>query len=256
MSRLVRAELRKLGSVPSTYVSLLAVTVLAVAVGVSSTSGVAHAWPTSSAADRAAFDAVGTSLTGFELGALGFGVFGVLVVSPEYGTGLILATLSATPRRLRVFTAKVLCLVGLAVAVAAGLVLGTFLLGQRLLAGTHRGVGLGDAGVARTLATAVLYLVTVAVLGLGLGSLVRHTAGALGLLFAVVFLAYGAARALEGWSYLPDRLLLANAADALGQVHPVASPRTPSLGLAAADLAGYVAVSLGLGLWRFRRDPL
>ena len=74
-------------------------------------------------------------------------------------------------------------------------------------------------------------------------------------LIAVVFLAYGAARAVEAWSFLPSRLLLSNAGDVVAQVHATAAkPRLPSLTVAYLDLAGYVLIILGLGAWRARRD--
>ena len=74
---------------------------------------------------------------------------------------------------------------------------------------------------------------------------------------ALVFLAYPAARAFEGSSYLPDHLLLINAATALATVNrPVGlhAGRIPSLGFALFDLALYLAVFLGLGAWRTQRD--
>ena len=71
----------------------------------------------------------------------------------------------------------------------------------------------------------------------------------------MVFLAYGAARALEGWSYLPSRLLLSNAGDVMAQVHAVAAkPRLPSLARAYLDRALYFTAALGLGAWRSTRD--
>jgi hypothetical protein len=76
-------------------------------------------------------------------------------------------------------------------------------------------------------------------------------------MFALIYLAYGAARAVEGWSWLPDRLLLTNASLVLAQAHvPVGpvGPRFPSIGLAAVDLAGYVVAALTLGAWRTSRD--
>jgi ABC-2 type transport system permease protein len=64
------------------------------------------------------------------------------------------------------------------------------------------------------------------------------------------------ARALEGWSFLPGRLLLTNAATVLAQVNPPTVPalRVPSLPMAYLDLAIYVVVAVGLGAWRVSRD--
>jgi hypothetical protein len=60
------------------------------------------------------------------------------------------------------------------------------------------------------------------------------------------------------FSYLPDRLLLVNAARALASTHPVTGPqadRIPSLGMAYLDLLIYLVVFLGGAAWRMARDP-
>ena len=57
----------------------------------------------------------------------------------------------------------------------------------------------------------------------------------------VVFLAWPVARAVEGFSYLPDRWLLVNAADVLVSTHPPTGPnalRTPSFAMAC--VAGHL----------------
>lgn len=78
--------------------------------GILDTRSVAHHWATMSAADRAHFDPVGDSFTGLVFAQLAFGVLGVLTIGTEYGTGMIRATLTATPRRGTVFTAKAVVL--------------------------------------------------------------------------------------------------------------------------------------------------
>jgi hypothetical protein len=100
-------------------------------------------------------------------------------------------------------------------------------------------------------------MVVVTLVGFGLGALLRHTAAALTVMFALVFLAWPAARAVESVSYLPDRWLLVNAAGALVSIHPPSGPdipRTPSVGMACLELATYVVVLLGAGAWRATRD--
>ncbi|MCO6004121.1 hypothetical protein NE236_03935 [Actinoallomurus purpureus] len=77
-------------------------------------------------------------------------------------------------------------------------------------------------------------------------------------MFALTFLAWPVARALESWSYLPDHLLLANAADVLTRATPPGGPhaaRLPSMGIAWLDLALDLVVFLALGAWRTTRDP-
>ena len=76
-------------------------------------------------------------------------------------------------------------------------------------------------------------------------------------MFAVVFLAYPAARAVEGLTYLPDHLLLINAATVLATTSAAAGPhaaRVPTIGFACFDLVLYLVVFLGLGVWRITRD--
>jgi ABC-2 type transport system permease protein len=251
----LRAEWIKLWSVRSTAIVLAGAALLTFGLAVAEPLSTVGSWDTLTPADRAAFDAVGSSFSGLVFAQLAFGVLGVLAVTAEHATGTITATLTATPRRGVVFAAKAGVVGGTALVVGELLAFGAFLVGQALLHRRRLDVGLGDPGVLRAVASAGLYLFVIAMLGLGLGALLRHGAGALGALFGLVFLAYGAARGLEGWSYLPGRLLLSNAADVVAQVHAVAAkPRLPSLPLAYADLAGYLVLALALGAWRARRD--
>lgn len=251
----LRAEWIKLWSMRSTGLALCCAALLGVGLGLADTFGTVGSWDTMASSDRAAFDAVGSALSGFTFGQLAFGVLGVLAVSTEYGTGGIVATLTGTPRRGVVFVAKAVVLGGITLVAGQVLAFGTFLLGQAVLARRDLDVNLGGPGVLRAVASAGLYLFVIAMVGLGLGAFVRHSAGAIAALIGLVFLAYGAARAVESWSYLPSRLLLSNAGDVVAQVHAVAAkPRLPSLGLAYADLAMYLALTLGLGAWRALRD--
>jgi energy-coupling factor transporter ATP-binding protein EcfA2 len=57
----------------------------------------------------------------------------------------------------------------------------------QLLAGKHAGVSLADPGVLSAVFGSGLYLTLVAVLGFGLGTAIRHTAGALAAFFGVLF---------------------------------------------------------------------
>jgi ABC-type transport system involved in multi-copper enzyme maturation permease subunit len=244
------AEWLKLRTLRSTYVALLGALAFALLLGILDTSSAARQH------DVSDFDAVGASLNGFVFAQLAFAVLGVLAVSSEYGTGAIRLTFQANPGRTSVFAAKTLVLGVLTIVAGEVFCVVTFLAGQAVLSSSGRAVGFGSPAVVRAVLSAGLYLAVVALVGSGLGALVRHTAGAISGMFALIFLAWPAAKALEGWSYLPSRLVLANAADVLAQTHAaVAHPeRLPSLGLAYLDLALYALVALGLGVWRFSRD--
>jgi len=210
-----------------------------------------------SAADRAAFDPVGDPLSGFQFGELALGALGVLAIGTEYTTGMIRTTLTATPNRMLVYSAKTLILGGYALLVSELCAFTAFLLGQLVLHRQHLDVSLTDAHALRAVTCAGLYMAVVALIGFGLGALLRHTAAAMAAMFALVFLAYPIARAFDGSSYLPDHLLLLNAASALATINPPTGPhagRMPTLGFAMFDLALYLAVFLGLGAWRATRD--
>lgn len=253
----LRSEWIKLRTVRSTYVTLAVAVILGLGVGLLDVSSIAAHWDTMTAADKAAFDPVGESLSGFQFGELALGALGVLAVSTEYATGMIRTTLAATPRRGTLYTAKVLTLGLFTLAVSQIFAFGAFFVGQAVLSRKHLNVGIGNHDVLRAVSTAGLYMAVVTMVGFGFGAIIRHTAGAMTAMFALVFLAYPVARALEGFSYLPDHLVLTNAVDVLATTHAPTGPhaaRIPSLGFAYLDLALYLAVFLVLGAWRASRD--
>jgi len=256
MSRGLTAEWIKLRSLRSTYVSMASALAVALVVGVIDTASVAQHWATLSPSERASFDPVGTSFDGLQFGVLAFGILGVLASSSEYGTGLIQASLTAVPRRSVFFAAKAIVVGATSLVLGELFAFGTYFVGQVMLSRSGLDVSLTDPEVLRAVGSAGLFLAAVALVGLGLGALIRHTAGAVAVLVGLLFVAYGLGRALESWSYLPDRLLLANASLVIGQVHVHGDHvrRIPSLGLAYLDLGLYLAVFLGLGAWRTRRD--
>jgi len=113
-------------------------------------------------------------------------VLGVLMITGEYSTGMIRATLSAVPRRLPVLWAK-----GLVFAVVVFIVGGVASLlafegGQAMLSSAHVSVGLGSYGATRAVIGGALYLTVVGLLGVGLGFLIRNTAGAIATLFGLL----------------------------------------------------------------------
>lgn len=249
------AEWIKLRSVRSTYVTMLCAIALGLVDGILNTSSIAHDWPTTSAQDRMAFDPVGAALDGLSFGVLAFGVLGVLAASSEYSTGLIRVTLLAVPRRGTVATAKALTVGAVTLALGELFAFITFFLGQARLSSANLNVGLTDPGVLRAVSSAGLYLCVVAMVGLGLGLLIRHSAGAIASMFGLIFLTYGLGRTLESWSYVPSRLVLTNAAEVLAQVHAWAPhPRLPTLAMAYLDLGLYLVVFLGAGAWRASHD--
>lgn len=119
------------------------------------------------------------TMQGFLLDQLLIGALGVLVVSGEYGTGMIRSTFAAVPKRLPTVWAKGLvfvAVVGTAMIVA---VLVAFLSAQGLVSHYRAGYSLADPGVPRAVFGTALYLTLIGVPGGAVGWIVRNTPGAL-----------------------------------------------------------------------------
>jgi hypothetical protein len=181
--RVIRSEWTKLTSLRSTWILLGVVTVLLVAV-----SGLVG-WQTfrDPDAENTVTQAVGRSFFGVDLVSLVVGVFGILLMTGEYGSGAIRSTLAAVPRRLPVLAAKALALVGLMLPVLAVAAVAALLVGQAFAPADVR-VGFGDDGVPRATLGAAVAPVAMGLIGLGIGAIVRHTAAAITVYVAAMLL--------------------------------------------------------------------
>jgi ABC-2 type transport system permease protein len=243
-----RAEFTKVRSVPSTGWSLLAAAALIVGFGVLYAMVCVSRPP----ADPASFDGAGATLAGVQLAQIAAGVLGALVITGEYATGSIRTTLTAVPRRGRVLGAKAAVVAATTFAVSLPSAFAAFLVGQRILAPQHLDTSLGQPGVLRAVIGSALYLTLVALLGLGLGVLLRNTAGAVAVLFGLLFGLPIAASLLPAsiadhvGRYLPSSAGLAVTFDGRDP-----SSLAPWTGVAVFAL--YTTALLGLGAWRLRR---
>lgn len=222
----IRSEWIKFRTLRSSWI-VTAVTMVAVmGIGMLVSYFTNSHWSSLSAHERANFNAVDRSLTGVNLAQLTVGVLGVLYISGEYGTGMIRSTLAAAPTRIPVLVAKavVFAVVTFVSSVVATVV--AFAAGQALL-GSH-GVGWGTPGALRAVIGAALYLTVVGLLGIGLGFLVRSTAGGIGALFGVLLILPVIFAALpSSWNNAVGPYLPSNAGGALWSLHsdgPVLSP--------------------------------
>ena len=102
------------------------------------------------------------------------------MVTSEYGTGMIRATLAATPRRGAVLAAKALVLTG-TLFVVGTVTAFAGLLRRATGSSTSEGIGiaLSDEGVLRAMFGSGLYMAGLGLFAAAVGLLVRHTAAAL-----------------------------------------------------------------------------
>ena len=116
-------------------------------------------------------------------------MFGVLAATGEYGTGTIRSSLAATPRRPLFLVGKVVVVGAIALAVGEVLTFASFWIGQAVLSGGGvPSATLGQPGVLRAVVLSGAFLALLGLLGLGLGVIIRHTAGAMAAYVGITFL--------------------------------------------------------------------
>ena len=104
--RVVRSEWRKLISLRSTRWSLGVFVLLTIGLSALFAAVTSAHWGHMSPHDRADRHPLDIALAGVNLSQLAIGVLGVLVITGEYSTGMIRASLTAVPKRLPVLWAK------------------------------------------------------------------------------------------------------------------------------------------------------
>jgi ABC-2 type transport system permease protein len=243
------SEWLKLRTVRSTWWTLAAVLVFNVA----GAAALGIALPkTLNASQQASHrDPVQLSLIGLHLSVISIGVLGVLLISSEYTSGMIRASLAAVPPRRLLLAAKTVVLA--VVAVAAGLAscyAAWFAFGVFLPAGSPMRMPLSDPGVARAVTGAGLYLGVLALAGLGLGAVLRSSAGAITALFGALFVPSIIMDLLPAsWQDSAGRYLPMNAAESIYRVPQAPHSLSPWAGLGllcayagAALIAGFVLI--------------
>jgi ABC-2 type transport system permease protein len=239
LARSLHAEWTKLRTLRSTYGSLLAT--LAVAVGVAAL----FAWGIVASDQPETAEA-----TAFDLASIGvvFGQFGLLAlaaltVTSEFATGSIRATLAATPARWAVLAAKT-TVVGVATFVGGFAATALAMMAAASILGTD-----ADNLLAASARTAAALSLT-SLLVLGLGAVLRSTAGTITTAVAVLF-----APVIVG-GMVSNKLLtrvLDTLPSDLSGVLADGSGNPYGPGLAALLLAAWAVAALAAGLLALNR---
>ncbi|MEU0966059.1 ABC transporter permease [Streptomyces sp. NPDC005917] len=254
--RVLSSEWAKLWSLRSTWITLGLGLLFLVAFGVIAASHY-KSGINSGHQDRdfATATAVSLSLFGTNFAQLALGVLGVLVMAGEYSTGMIRSTLAAVPRRLPVLWSKaaVYGLVALVVATVGAFV--AFLIGSQIVSGTPAAMGLGHAGVVRSLLGAGLYLGLVGVIGTALGAVLRSVAGGISVLVAALMLVPGLISLLpSSWQGDINPYLPSNAGESMFALTHDSTSLSPAAGLLV--FAGWTALALAGAAYRLRRSDV
>jgi ABC-type transport system involved in multi-copper enzyme maturation permease subunit len=189
--RVIRSEWTKLRTLRSTRWSLLAAVISMGGLGALIAAVQMSRWTRLDPGERLRYDAINTGVGGYHLAQLAIGVLGVLVISGEYSTGMIRSSLMAVPRRLPVLWAKVIVFALVTFVIMLIASLGSFLAVQAIVTQHHVQHSLSDPGALRTVIGTALFLSVLGILCVGLGGLIRNTAGGIAAFVGLLFVLPG-----------------------------------------------------------------
>ena len=280
----IASEFTKLRSVRSTYWTLGALFIVSVGLGIAITAGTAANFA-NNPGNKAGFDATQASLGAFfELGQLIIAVLGAMVITSEYSTGMIRTSLTAQPRRGVVYAAKAIVFTAVTLVISFVTAFIAFFVGQAIY--SSKGVSASlfhtvtipananvncnpnsgctatfsgtDVITASAVLTAIigtaLFVTIVALIAYGVGSILRHTAGAIATVIALLFIVPILEQTLPNdwrWDimrFLPDAATRVISVT-VGGTNPHLWSAWPQLGVTAL----WAAVLVGIGAYLFRK---
>jgi ABC-2 type transport system permease protein len=254
-ARVALSEWTKFVSLRSTRWSLGAGMLLTIALPVVFAAVTATHWAHMSAADRADRHPLDIALAGVNAAQLAIAVLGVLVITGEYSTGMIRSSLIAVPKRLPVLWAKVGVFAAVSFILTLPAVVIAFFASQRILASHHiLQISFGAPGVARSVLGGALYVTLVGIFALGIGTIVRSTAGGIATFAGIFFVIPPLMNILPtSWNDAISQYLPSNAGAQLFSLHQGAHSLSPTAG--GLLMLGYCALAVALAaVLLVRRD--
>ncbi|MBO8187511.1 ABC transporter permease [Streptomyces spirodelae] len=245
----IRAEWTKVRTLRSTLALLVGTFLASIGLALLSGVSVGNALAADNGRVRPDFHPVDSGFNIVWYTQLGLVAFGVLLISGEFGSGMIRVSLAAVPRRARLYLAKAGVCAAVTLPLAALTVVLSFLIDQAGLG--EYGVGVDEPGVLRGMLLGAVYLTLIALLAFGMATAVRSTAVALGALYVFLFALSPLSQAVPGLKeaarYLPDKAGI--------QALKVGADADPALGPWGGILvvAGWTALALLAGWFAFRR---
>ena len=242
-----RSEWTKLRTVRSTMWALVFTVISIIGLGVLLSAIVVGHWDHRSLSEITGFDPLLYSFAGLNVAQLSVGVLGVLVMTSEYATGVIRLTFGATPQRRLLLGAKVLTFSIVVAIVSLISCVTVFFICQAMLASKPAGVSITDPGVLRAVLGGATKMVLIGVIAVGVGAIVRHTAGAVAVLFAVLLIIPGLVQLLpQPWNNDVTLYLPSSAGAAMSAV--VRFPNLLAPGPGFLVLLAYAAATIGLAM--------
>jgi|tagenome__1003787_1003787.scaffolds.fasta_scaffold20967291_3 ABC-2 type transport system permease protein len=187
---------------------------------------------------------------GFQLGMVSVAVLGALLITGEYSTGMIRSTLAAVPTRVPVLAAKAIAVAVVTVAAATVSIGLSYVVTMPQLGKYDLIPALDEARTWQVFGGTVYFLVAAALFALGVGTLLRSSAGAITVALTVLLLLPGVLSFISlDWvekivDYLPlpaSGAFLGGGQDSLSSTGEALSPTTGVLVIAAYALVPIIA---------------
>jgi len=207
--RVIRSEWTKLWTLRSTRWTLLAAFVSMAGLGPLVAAVQMSRWSHLSLHERLTYNSLESAVGGWHFAQLAIGVLGVIIITGEYTTGMIRSSLMAVPRRLPVLWAKIAVFATVTFVLMLAATFISFFAVQAIVTQHHEQHALSDPNALRVVFGAALYLTVLGVLCVGLGTLVRTTAGGIAAFVFLLFVLSGIVAILPSWAtnavnpYLP-----------------------------------------------------
>ena len=253
--RVALSEWTKLRSLRSTLWSLFAGVLLTILLPVLFAAITSSHWGSMSPHERADRHPLDIALAGVNVSQLAIAVLGVLVITGEYSTGMIRASFTAVPKRLPVLWAKTGVFAVVAFLLMLPSVLIAFFASQAILSRHHiLQISFSHPGVARSVIGGAVYLMLVGIFALGIGAIVRNTAGAIATFAGIFFVIPPLMNILpSNWNHAISKFLPSEAGRQLFSLTHDANSFSPAAG--ALLFVGYCALTLAIAaVLLVRRD--
>jgi hypothetical protein len=254
-ARVALSEWTKLRSLRSTRWSLFAAIVLTIGLPALFAAVTSSHWGSMSPHERADRHPLDIALAGVNVSQLAIAVLGVLVITGEYSTGMIRASFSAVPKRLPVLWAKTGVFSVVTFLLMLPSVLIAFYASQAILSRHHiLQISLSHPGVARSVIGGAVFLVLTGIFALGIGAIVRNTAGGIATFAGIFFVIPPLMNVLPTtWNNAISEYLPSNAGRQIFSLTHDANSLSPLWG--GVLFAGYCALAIAIAaVLLVRRD--
>jgi hypothetical protein len=254
-ARVIVSEWTKLRSLRSTRWSFLVAVLFTIGLPCLFGAVTSSHWGSMSPHEQADRHPLDIALAGVNLSQLAIGVLGVLVITGEYSTGMIRASMTAVPKRLPVLWAKIAVYATVSFLLMLPSVLIAFFASQAIIS-RHQPLDISFSahGVARSVIGGALYLMVIGIFTLGIGAITRSTAGGISAFAGIMFVIPPLMNVLPtSWNNAISPYLPSNAGRAVFSLTHGSDSLAPWPGFAL--FCGYAILSIAIAaVLLLRRD--